>query len=329
MTKKGKSYWDRSVVCSILRNPAYKGQAAFGKTKVGAKLQRARPDRRSYEQPKKNSSTYRVDKEHWIYVPVPNIVDETLFDIVQEQLTENGKKARIRQKGATYLLQGLVVCQCCKYAYCGQKNNGGVRYYRCNGVDAFRFGGKKICNNRSVRSNELETAVWEEVKYLLKNPDRILGEYQRRLLEVKKSPLNQTSDLLTKQEDKLKRGISKLIDSYAEEHINKEEFEPRVKAVKQRLKKIEEQKKKTLDQKSLEQEFTLVVTNLEDFSSIIKSKLDNPDWLTKRDIIKTLVKRIEIDFKNINVVFRVKELPYPAKHKEGASQSLQHCCRSR
>src|SRR5882672_4953971 len=34
--RDGKSTWDRSVVWGMLRNPAYKGMAGFGKTRVGA-----------------------------------------------------------------------------------------------------------------------------------------------------------------------------------------------------------------------------------------------------------------------------------------------------
>ena len=34
-TRTGKSAWDRSVVWAILKNPAYKGTAAFGKTGAG------------------------------------------------------------------------------------------------------------------------------------------------------------------------------------------------------------------------------------------------------------------------------------------------------
>ena len=34
-TRTGKPAWDRSVVWAILKNPAYKGTAAFGKTRVG------------------------------------------------------------------------------------------------------------------------------------------------------------------------------------------------------------------------------------------------------------------------------------------------------
>lgn len=44
---------------------------------------------------------------------------------------------------------------------------------------------------------------------------------------------------------------------------------------------------------------TLVVTNLEEFFSNIKSKLDDLDWLTKRNVIRILVKRIEVDIEEV------------------------------
>ncbi|OJH30523.1 Recombinase [Armadillidium vulgare] len=39
ITRTGKKCWDRSVIWGMLKNPAYKGQAAFGKTKVGTTYQ--------------------------------------------------------------------------------------------------------------------------------------------------------------------------------------------------------------------------------------------------------------------------------------------------
>ncbi|WP_250295187.1 hypothetical protein [Wolbachia endosymbiont of Oedothorax gibbosus] len=96
--------------------------------------------------------------------------------------------------------------------------------------------------------------------------------------------------------------------------------------MKQSLKAIEEEKKRIFDQKKLKQELTLIVTNLEDFSSNITSNLDNADWLIKRDIIRTLVKRIDIE--DVNVVFRIKELPNSSGHNGEEKQNLQHCWRS-
>jgi hypothetical protein len=42
-------------------------------------------------------------------IPVPALVDAALFDAVAEQLQENRERARVPQRGAKYLLQGLIV----------------------------------------------------------------------------------------------------------------------------------------------------------------------------------------------------------------------------
>jgi site-specific DNA recombinase len=322
-TQTGKKYWHPSTVWKILRNPAYKGQAAFGKTKVCPKLKGIKSKRGT--QSKRSNSILNTDKESWIYVKVPSIIDEGLFDIVQEQLAENRKRVRAQRRKETYLLQSLVVCQHCQYSYCGtmssiKKINKIFYYYRCIGLNFNHFHGNKICNSKGIRAETLDTIVWNEVKSLLEKPDRIVKEYQLRLSEQKDRPLNDTFE---KQESKLKRGIANLIDSYAQELISKEEFEPRIKAMKQRLKEIEEQKEKVLDHKKLQQEFNLITSSLEEFSASIKSELDQVDWQTKRHIIRTLVKQIEISYDNIYIVFRVKELA-----NEAVNQNLQYCRRS-
>ena len=327
-------YWGKSSICAILKNPTYKGLAAFGKQKIGNKIIKIRPSKNSCEQPKNLYSKFTNPKENWIYIPVPALIDEILFESVQEQLEENRKISRSRVKEVKYLLQGLVLCGQCHYAcYARPLSENEIKkrgdraknyvYYRCSGTDASRFGGNKICDNKPVRLDALDMAIWEEVKVLLKNPDRLLKEYQRRISELEKSPYAQESILLEQQELKLQRGIARLIDSYAQEYINKEEFEPRVQAMKQRLKIITEQKNKITDQTKLKNELMLIVTNLENFSLSVESKLENIDWTTKRDIIRTLVKRIEINREDVNVVFRINNLPGD-RSSCGDQKYLQH-----
>ena len=209
-TRKGKMYWDRSTVWYMLKNTTYKGQAAFGKKKIGARLPYIRPRRDSSEQPKNNSSRYSVDKENWIYISVPAIIDEQLFDVVQEQIEENKKRARVHKKGVTYLLQGLLVCKHCGRAYCGGKSTKRYAkketiylYYRCTGTDSARFGGTKMCNNKQVGSVAIELVVWEEIKKMLKNPQRIFEEYQRRLMDLDKSPVDEAYASLEKRKIKV------------------------------------------------------------------------------------------------------------------------------
>src|SRR6266478_4035161 len=70
-TRTGKSAWDRSVIWSWLKNPAYKGTAAFGKTRAGAlKPQRLRPQRGRPEQPKRPVSRVDASVEDQIFIDV-------------------------------------------------------------------------------------------------------------------------------------------------------------------------------------------------------------------------------------------------------------------
>ncbi len=242
-TKKGKAYWDRGTIYYMLKNPAYKGQAAFGRKKTGARLPCIRPRKDSSEQPRNNFSRYAVEKEKWISIIVPAIIDENIFEIVQEQLEENKKRARVHLQGATYLLQGLLVCKQCSRAYCGgktirrnkKKEDANYFYYRCTGADSTRFGGTKLCTSKQAGANAIELIIWDEVKKLLSNPQRIFDEYQKRLRETEQTPFEDIYNSISKQRIKLEKSISLLIDSYTQQYITKSEFEPRIKCIRQKL----------------------------------------------------------------------------------------------
>ena len=53
-------------------------------------------------------------------MPVPALLEPELYEAVQEQLAENRCRARPGQRGARYLLQGLLVCKGCGDAYYGK-----------------------------------------------------------------------------------------------------------------------------------------------------------------------------------------------------------------
>ncbi|MCP3705023.1 MAG: recombinase family protein, partial [Alteromonas sp.] len=146
-TRTGKSNWVRSVIWGILKNPAYKGTAAFGKTKAVPFSPKLLHRRGTPLQPRRLVSQVTVPKDDWLYIAVPALVSEDLFEAVQVQLEENRQRARQHQRGARYLLQGLLVCANCHYAYYGKPvtvkaANGKKRhyaYYHCIGTDAYRF----------------------------------------------------------------------------------------------------------------------------------------------------------------------------------------------
>ncbi len=53
----------------------------------------------------------------------------------------------------------------------------------------------------------------------------------------------------------------------------------------------------------------LIVTNLENFTNKINLGLDHLDWNGKRDIIRQIVKRIEISDEKIHIVYKINKLP--------------------
>ncbi|HWY88546.1 MAG TPA: recombinase family protein, partial [Gemmataceae bacterium] len=163
-TRSGLKRWDRSTIWGLLTNSAYQGQAAYGKTRRGERRTRLRPLRGKSEVPKHAYGTYRQPRTEHIAIPVPALVDAELFAAVQERLEENRRRLRQQQRGARYLLQGLIVCGCCGYAICGKGKGDSQRaYYHCLGTNGYRFGGKPVCHNRTQRVEDLDTTVWNDV----------------------------------------------------------------------------------------------------------------------------------------------------------------------
>ncbi len=327
-TRTGKTVWDRATVWDMLRNPAYKGAAAFGKTSVEPLRPRLRGQRGRPMQPKRAVSTQDVPREKWMSIAVPALVDEAVFETVQEQLQENQQRARIGQRGARYLLQGLLVCACCGYAYYGKPISPSARkgnprsyaYYRCIGSDAYRFGGVRLCWNKQLRTDLVDEAVWNEVCKLLEDPSRLEQEYRQRLL-AKESSTELTG--LEASLGRLRQGIARLIDSYAEGMIDKAEFEPRITRMRERITQLEEQVRQIQDEAGMEHELRLILARLETFASKVKEGLAEADWLTRRELIRTLVKRVEVNQEHVNVIFRIG----PTTPSDHHTQSLQHCGR--
>ena len=68
------------------------------------------------------------------------------------------------------------------------------------------------CDNRSVRSDKLEQAVWAEVQAVLKDPARLADEYRRRISEAQTGGgVREDIHTLDGQIARLRRGIARLI----------------------------------------------------------------------------------------------------------------------
>jgi site-specific DNA recombinase len=112
-TRSGTTTWARTTIWGMLKNPAYMGSAAVGKTRAAAFQPRLRAQRGRGAIPRRAVSTVAAPAEDWISVPVPPLVSAELFATVQEQVRENQRRARQDQRGARYLLHGVLCCAQC------------------------------------------------------------------------------------------------------------------------------------------------------------------------------------------------------------------------
>jgi site-specific DNA recombinase len=328
-TRTGKAAWDRSVIWSYLKNPAYKGAAGFCKTQSGLlKPRQLRPQRGRPAIPRRLVSRVDTPIEGQIFIDVPALIDKELFAAVQIQLEENRLRNRARPNTGPYLLQGLVVCKRCGYASYGKpvsraSAKGKVRYayYRCTGSDAYRFGGQRLCWNKPVRTDLLDAAVWDDVRSLLSEPERIRAEYDRRR-QRKKPARGREVGQLTKLIKQIKRSISRLIDAYGEGLIERAEFEPRVIAARERLARLEAERKQNADEETEESELRLVIGQLEEFAKRVCEGLREPEWVTRREIVRALVRQVEIDEGEVRIVYRVSASPFDGRPQQSR---LQHC----
>ena len=176
-----------------------------------------------------------------------------------------------------------------------------------------------MCTNAQVRTDLLEVTVWREVQGVLAHPERVAEEYQRRL-QTPTAGTHQAQATLEAQLGKVRQGLARLIDRYAEGLWAKHEFEPRITRLRQRLTQLEEQRQQLIDVTALQTEIRLIVGRLEDFAAKMDAGLEDSDWLSKREMIRALGKRVEVTPDRVNVIFLVDAYPGEASSEKKSLQ---------
>ncbi len=309
-TRKG-GRWSMSTLHSILENPAYVGRAAYGKTAVRDTQPRLRPPRPRSATPRRRKSSRDTPTEKWITIAVPPIVSADLFAAAQEQCARNRQLSQRHAHAQVYLLQGLVVCAQCGYAFCGRsakvpKRAAVYRYYACRNQTVTHRATSQACSNRSVRVEELDAQVWSSVCEVLRAPERLEQEWQRR-----QEADGTLSDARSEQEQAQRwaaiqaRALQRLVDAYEAGALSLEELTPRAQRVREQLQHAEQLVKEAGAKVAESTVLRVVVGRLQDFAQQVQEGLDGLDWSGRQHLIRTLVTRVEIDTEKITVVFRL------------------------
>jgi site-specific DNA recombinase len=279
----------------MLRNPAYKGRACFGKTEIRARQRITRPLRQRKGLANRNSSNRERPRQDWIEIPVPALVSEETFALVQEQLEQN-KRHSPRRTIAPSLLQGMLVCERCGYALYRTSTRTSARklyYYRCLGSDAYRHLKGAVCDNPPVRQDQLDEVVWKELLRLLEDPSLIQEELDRRLEAAKNAdPLKQREGQLQRDRARMAKNMDRLLMAYQEDLVSLEQLRDRMPELRKKEQAIQAELR-SLETAAVDQtKYLRLVETLSDFNTRLRARADMLDVVERQKVLRLLVKEI-------------------------------------
>jgi site-specific DNA recombinase len=308
-TRTGKSRWDRSVVWAMLRNPAYAGTAVFGKTMAVAGTpainRAARLQGRSVPRAIK---TVDRPKEEWTQIPVPAIVTATTFERAGQRLADN-KRFASRNSKVPSLLQGLAACSACGYGYyrtSARTTSRKIYYYRCLGSDDYRYEGGRVCGNKPVRADYLDTVVWDHITALLADPALIRAEISKRLETAR------TADPATRQRKQLELGLAKaattitaMIEAYSEQLITIDELRARMPHLRARETSLRGQIDALDAQLADRDAYLKLADDLEGFLAQLRGSAATATVEERQRVLRLLVKDILVGPEKITIRHRI------------------------
>lgn len=294
-TRRQCACWQPSTVWAMLRNPAYKGTACFGKTEVAPRQRITRPLRRRGAVASRHTPLHERPREAWIEIAVPVIISEQTFARAHELLQQN-KALAARRTLEPSLGQGLVSCSKCGYALSRVSRRTTARklyYYRCIGSDAWRYPAGRVCNSRPVRQDLLDQLIWTEVIRLLSDPSLIQDELDRRLAAARTAePTTQRQTALQRDLARTRKAIERLLAAYQEDLLSLDELRQRMPTLRQREHAIRAESQAIVDQVRDRTAQLRLAQTLASFLTRLHHSAQTLDVHERQRIVRLLVKEI-------------------------------------
>jgi site-specific DNA recombinase len=317
--------WERSVVWAVLRNPAYRGLACFGKTRISTRTRVMRPQRRRGVVTPSATAGHERPREEWIEIPVPALVSEESFARAQELLNHNKIRSR-RRTIAPSVVQGLVSCAQCGYALSRTSTQTSARkihYYKCIGSDSWRKLGGPVCDNgRFIRQELLDQIVWTEVIRLLEEPALIQQELDRRLAAARNSdPTRKREQSLQRESTQIGKGIERLLTAYQEGLLSLEQLRERMPALRHRQQTLTAELQAIADQTKDRAAFLRLAETLTAFLARLRNAAETLSVMERQRIVRLLVKDVLVGKDTITIRHSI---PIPSVPPQNGESEVPH-----
>jgi len=303
-TRTGTTRWERSTVWGMLRNPAYRGRACYGKTELRPRQRITRALRKRGGLASRDSANHERPRPDWIEIAVPALISEEIFALAQEQLEQN-KRYSPRRTIEPSLLQGMLVCERCGYALYRTSTRTPARklsYYRCLGSDAYRHLRGAVCDNPPVRQDHLDAVVWKELVRLLEDPNVIQEELNRRVEAARKTdPRKQRQESLHREQARLEKSMDRLLNAYQEGLVSLGQLRCRMPELRKQQQAVQTELQSLETMATDPVQCLQLVEALGDFRSRLQMRADMLEIVERQKILRLLVKEILVGKETLTI----------------------------
>ena len=318
-TRSDAGRWERSTVWAMLRNPAYRGTACYGKTQLAERQRITRPLRLRGCVASRQSAQHERPREEWIEIPVPAIISDETFALAAERLEANKHHAP-RRTIVPSVVQGLVSCRKCGYAMYRTSTRSSARklyYYRCLGSDAYRHLNHAVCDTPPVRMDLLDAVVWDAIIQLLEDPSLIQAEIDRRLQAARQSsPVKRREEAAQRELVRLRKGIERLLTAYQEDLLSLDELRSRMPELRRREQAAQAELASLTSQESEKATYLRLAETVSAFFCRLQENAQTLDVAERNKIVRLLVKDILVDDDSIVIRHSIPVTPAPFDNRD-------------
>jgi site-specific DNA recombinase len=127
---------------------------------------------------------------------------------------------------------------------------------------------------------------------------------------------------LSKQLQRAKAGLARVLDAYEAGLVERTQFASRVRRLQAEVKRVEDQRATARSQQAASEALPGAVGQVEAFAQRVQQGLEQASWETRRDIVRALVKCVEVNEQEVRVIYKVPPRPFVEGPERGR---LQHC----
>lgn len=202
------------------------------------------------------------------------------------------------------------------------------RYYQCHGKDPIMSAREHKCTQRPAKAPELEESVWERIKGLLRDPERLLAQFEEfACSDSDKSEEEAEQKKFDGHIKRLFREESRLVDAYQVGIIELQELQERQAKIAQRRKSLQAHYEQQAQLRQQAAQAREVLEDLETFCRRINARLEDATFEEKQSILQLLIERIIVGEDTLEIR-HVIPLDGPPRRSRGSAAPPESGLRS-